>query len=460
MKVLIATAELAPLVKVGGLGDAVSGLVKALGGRGLDVDVVIPDYWGDRHRTREAMSLETPDWAEAAEAHPVEFPGPGRVFLLSTPSLPRPDPYNDAEGLGWPDNDRRFFSFSAAAASFIRSTNPDVVHLNDWHTGAVLGLLEEAPPTVFTMHNPAYQGVTDESWRDVMLRRSDAYEWYGGTNPLAGAVRLADRVTTVSPGFAAELEVEETGFGLSELLSDRGEHFVGIINGIDTEIWDPETDQHLPITYGMASVARKRKVAAELRDEVGLTGGNGPLLGMVTRLTGQKGVDLALEAVARIPDPDISFVLLGSGDPSLAESARALSGARDGRFAFVESFDEGLAHRIFAGSDLVLVPSRFEPCGLTQMQAMRYGAFPVVTPVGGLGDTVIDADTDPEAGNGFVAADVSSDALLDALGRGIRAWRSTRRRGQIRRLGMLQDWSWRRSAAKYEEIYRTIRRAR
>ena len=460
MRVLIATAELAPLVKVGGLGDALSGLVKALGGRGLGVDVVIPDYWGNRHRSGETIPLDVPEWAGPAEAHLAGFQPPGRVYLLSTPSLPRPDPYNDANGLGWPDNDQRFFSFSAAVASFIRSTSPDVVHLNDWHTGAVLGLLDEAPPAVFTMHNPAYQGVADDAWLEVLVRSPDAYEWYGVTNPLAGAVALADIVTTVSPGFAAELEVQATSFGLSELLRDRGEQFVGIINGIDTEVWDPETDDHLPVTYGLASLTRKRKVGNDLRREVGLADSSGPLLGMVTRLTDQKGVDLALNAAARITDPDVAFVLLGSGDPSLAVSARALVADQGGRFAFVEGFDEGLAHRIFAGSDLVLIPSRFEPCGLTQMQAMRYGAFPVVTPVGGLRDTVIDADDHPETGNGFVAEEVSADALLGAIDRGIRAWRSTRRRGQIRRLAMLQDWSWRQSAAKYEEIYRAIRRAR
>ena len=204
----------------------------------------------------------------------------------------------------------------------------------------------------------------------------------------------------------------------------------------------------------------EREVASNLRRELGIAESQGPLLGMVTRLTDQKGVDLALDAVARIPDPDVAFVLLGSGDPALAVSARALANDRGGRFVFIEDFDEGLAHRIFAGSDLVLVPSRFEPCGLTQMQAMRYGALPVVTPVGGLRDTVIDADGHPEEGNGFVAAEVSAEALLDAIARGIRAWRSTRRRGQVRRRAMLEDWSWRQSAAKYEEIYRAIRRAR
>lgn len=460
MRVLFATAELAPLVKVGGLGDAVSGLVKALAERGHEIDVVIPDYWGDRYRTGKAMRLDVPEWAGPAEAHLADAPGAARVHLLSSPSLPRPDPYNDARGRGWPDNDRRFFSFSAAVASFIVSTAPDVVHINDWHTGAVPGLLNEAPPTVFTMHNPAYQGVTSEAWQEVMVRRPDAYEWYGGTNPLTGAVALADMVTTVSPGFASELEVDATSFGLGELLRDRGERFIGIINGIDTEVWDPGRDGHLPVNFDTSSIAKKRKVASHLRREVGLVESSGPLLGMVTRLTDQKGVDLALDAVARIPDPDVAFVLLGSGDASLAESVRALAAKRGGRFAFVEGFDEGLSHRIFGGSDLVLVPSRFEPSGLTQMQAMRYGALPVVTPVGGLRDTVIDADEHPETGNGFVAEAVSADELSGAIDRGIRAWRSTRRRGQIRRRAMEQDWSWRVSAAKYEEIYRAIRRAR
>ena len=460
MRVLFATAELAPVVKVGGLGDASSGLVKALRGLGVEVDVVIPDYWAGRHRGGEVIGLDTPEWTGRAEAHLATISGLDPVYLLSAPSLARPDPYNDEAGRGWPDNDRRFFSFSAAVASFVERTEPDVVHLNDWHTGAVPALMEQSPPTVFTMHNPAYQGMTDGSWLDVLVRRQDAYEWQGGMNPLAGAIALADTVTTVSPGFVAELKSEATSFGLSGPLRARGDRFVGILNGIDTEVWDPGSDPHLPVRYGAESATRKRTNAAALRRELGLVDSAGPIVGMVTRLTDQKGVDLALEAITAVADLDVQFVLLGSGDRDLANSVRTMAERRKGRFAFVDAFDEGLAHRIFAGCDLILVPSRFEPCGLTQMQAMRYGAMPVVTPVGGLNDTVVDDDRAGGGGTGFVAEDVSADSISDALARAIRAWRSTRRRGQIRNRVMSREWSWRGPAADYLTLYQTISRSR
>ena len=214
------------------------------------------------------------------------------------------------------------------------------------------------------------------------------------------------------PGLCDQAEDRGDQLGLEDLLRDRGDRFVGIINGIDTEVWDPETDRHLPVTYGMSSIARKREVASNLRRELGFAESQGPLLGMVTRLTDQKGVDLALNAVARIPDPDVAFVLLGSGDPALAVSARALANDRGGRFVFIEDFDEGLAHRISPGSDLIVSPVAVRTMRADPDASDALRGPPGSTPVGGLRDTVIDADGHPEEGNGFVAAEVSAEALL------------------------------------------------
>ncbi len=460
MRVVFASAELAPLVKVGGLGDAASGLSKSLIDLGVDLDVVIPDYWGGAHRSGRPVRLETPDWAGPMEAIRADVPELGRVHLISAPALVRPHPYDDELGRGWPDNDFRFFSFAAGVTALVERIAPDVLHLNDWHTGAALGLAGSAPPSVFTIHNPAYQGTTSGSWLDVMVRRPEAYEWYGGTNPLTGAIALADAITTVSPTFAEELLHEETGFGLSGPLHARGERFSGIANGIDVSVWDPSSDGHLGATFDDRTVSRKRQIGRELRSEVGLEAGTGPMVGMVTRLTDQKGVDLALGAIEAVDGDDVSYVLLGSGDVTLADRARSLVEERAGRVAFVDGFDEGLAHRIFGGSDLVLIPSRFEPCGLTQMQAMRYGSMPVVTDVGGLHDTVVDADADPDLGTGFIADSVTVESVAGALRRGLAAWRSTRRRGAIRRRGMTRDWSWRVPAKLYMDLYETIRSAR
>lgn len=456
MRVLFATAELAPFVKAGGLGEAASGLVHALSARGVEVEVVLPDYGDLPLRLTGERPLDLPDWAGPVTARQGGLGEFARVTLVASELLKRPHPYNDPDGRGWNDNDTRFMIFSAAIAAMARLRQPDILHLNDWHTGAALGFLIEAPPSVFTIHNLAYQGQAPGSWLKLIPNRPDAYEWFGGTNPLTGAVALASRVTTVSPTFAAEAKRPETGFGVHEALAARGSDFNGILNGIDTEVWDPLTDPHLTVHYDSTNPGRKREIGRRLAEELGWAESNEPLIGMVTRLTDQKGVDLALDASTALRQLGARMILLGSGERSLADSARRIAKDIPGRFHFREGYDEGLSHRIFAGTDLYLMPSRFEPAGLTQMQAMRYGSIPVVTDVGGLHDTVVDADAHPDRGNGLVALQSSTTAVADALGRGVRAWRSTIRRGAIRRRGMAHDWSWRGPAGAYQRLYEEI----
>jgi starch synthase len=460
MRGLFATAELAPFVKVGGLGDAAAGLIRALRRRGMEIQVVLPDYGWLPLDQNDEETLDVPDWAGPARVRRGSLDGFDNVSLIATPTMARPHPYNDAFGRGWPGNDTRFFSFAAAVAALAASSRPDVLHLNDWHTGAALGFLPDPPPTVFTIHNLAYQGAADGAWLELIPHRAPAYEWYGGTNPLTGAVALADRVVTVSPSFAAEALRPDTGFGAHAALAARGDAFSGILNGIDTEVWDPAVDPYLPAHFDGANPGRKREVGRQLAAELGWEPNSEPLIGMVTRLTDQKGVDLALVAAEALPDLGARMVLLGSGDRELADEAIGLASRSGDRFAFWEGYDEGLSHRIFAGSDLYLMPSRFEPAGLTQMQAMRYGSIPVTTSVGGLRDTVVDADTDPASGNGFVAEEPKTDTLVDALGRAVKAWRTTKRRGEIRRRGMERDWSWEQPADRYLELYREITSAR
>ncbi|HVR77671.1 MAG TPA: glycogen/starch synthase [Acidimicrobiia bacterium] len=460
MRGLFATAELAPFVKVGGLGDAASGLVKALRRQDIEVEVVLPDYgWLPLEQTDE-QSLDVPDWAGPARVRRGSLNGFGNVSLVVTPTMARPHPYNDAEGRGWPGNDTRFFSFSAAVAALAEVDSPDVLHLNDWHSGAALGFLSEPPPTVLTIHNLAYQGAADGAWLDLIPYQAQTYEWYGGANPLTGSIALADRVVTVSPTFAAEALRPATGFGAHDALAARGNDFSGILNGIDTEVWNPAADPYLPVQYDVANAGRKREIGRHLAAELSWEPSTEPIIGVVTRLTDQKGVDLALEAAEALPDLGARMVLLGSGDKDLTDEATQTAGRLADRFAFLEGYDEGMSHRIFGAADLYLMPSRFEPAGLTQMQAMRYGAIPVVTDVGGLHDTVTDADADGELGNGFVAETPSSDAVADALERAVRAWRWTKRRGEIRRRGMSHDWSWDSPATQYRELYKEITSAR
>lgn len=452
MRITLVTAELAPLVKIGGLADAVAGLRKALRAAGHEVVTVLPDYsgWELAEESREVLTV--PDWVGPAAARTGSLADGSAVTLISVPGIARAHPYDGPNGHAWPDNDRRFFAFAAAAAAQVTSHPPDVVHLHDWHAGAVLGFLSDPPPSVLTIHNLAYQGRAGGEWLGRLTNRPEAYEWFGDVNPLSGAIALADRVITVSPTFAEEIVEDGGGFGLEEPLRHRWESLSGIINGLDTEVWDSLTDPLLPTHYRKPAGKKplRKRLLRELDWDDGL-----PLISMVTRLTDQKGVDLALGLVPSLPGLGARLVLLGSGDRALSQTATALAASHPDSFRFLEGHDEPMAHRLFAGSDLFLMPSRFEPCGLAQMQAMAYGTIPVTTAVGGLVDTIIDDDAMPGSGTGFLAASPTAADLVDAVQRATAAWRSPRRRKGIQRRGMASDWSWKTSAAAYVEVYRS-----
>jgi starch synthase len=458
VRVLMATAELSPFVKVGGLGDAVAGLVKSLSQIGVEVELVMPHYGTVDLADARTRSLDTPDWVGPATVHSGSLPGFERVSLIETPGSQRANPYLDQDGVPWPDLDDRFLAFSAAVARYAATTQPDVVHLNDWHTGAAAGFLEVPAATVLTIHNLAYQGARAQP-AGYTADLAGEYELGGQFNALAGAIRLCDRVMTVSPTFAREALGPDGGFGLAELLAHRGTDFDGILNGIDTDVWNPATDPALPTSFDAASLENRTRVKGDLCDEIGWARGRGPLVGMVTRLTDQKGVDLALSLVPQLVESDARMVMLGSGDRLLADLATDLATEHPDHFVFLEGYDEGLSHRIFGGTDFFMMPSRFEPCGLAQMQAMRYGSLPIVTDVGGLHDTVLDADAHPGQGTGFVAAVPEIDALSDAIERALRS-HMTPRGDEIRRRGMLRDWSWSGPARQYMHVYQELTEAR
>lgn len=457
-KVLFASAEFAPLATVGGLGLASAGLVHELRRQGVEVVLALPDYFDTELADETMIELDTPTWVGHARARSGRLDGVGDVVLVSVPGIARPHPYLDADGTGWADNDRRFFAFSAAVAALFRVVGADVLHLNDWHTATALAHFIELPPTVFTVHTLGYQGASDIGWLDAFPFHPRAFERWGATNPVAGAIRLSDVVVSVSPTYAAEIRTPESGFGLDDLLRDRGDALIGVLNGIDSEIWNPSTDRHIAATFSAARMAGKETCTSNLRSELGLPASDGPLIGMVTRLTEQKGVDLALACVPYLAGLNAQLVVLGAGDASLVAQLNHMVAAHPEHVAFRAGYDDGLSHRIIAGSDLFLMPSRFEPCGLAQMQAMQYGTIPVVTDVGGLHDTVIDVDAHPDTGTGIIAKDVTILAILDALHRAVRLWQSKSRRNGARRRGMHIDWSWkvpaRQYIAKYGEIAR------
>lgn len=454
MKVLFATAELRPLVSAGGLGEAAAGLAAALAGRGVEVVTAIPGYSHYPLDAEVRVDLDVPGWAAPASARIGTHPHAGVLAVIDVPGIARPDPYVDERGQGWADNDARFAAFSAAVAALSRAIDVDLVHLNDWHTALTPAFLGDGVPTVLTVHNLAHQGWASAAWIHRLPSHREAYAWGDAINGLAGAIRLADRIVAVSPNYAREITTDADGMGLQGILAARGNDLRGILNGIDTRAWNPATDEHAP-QFDVDDLAGKGRARAALLERVGWDDTDEPLVVMVTRLVDQKGVDLAFETARFLPGMRARMIVLGSGEARYGEWGHWLGETRPDRFWFFNGFDAPLSHLLFAGGDLLLMPSRFEPCGLAQMQAMAYGTIPVVTPVGGLVDTVTDADHDRD-GTGIVAATTDESGVVDALHRGLRAWRHAGRRRAMQRRGMTPDWSWATPAEQFIALYREL----
>ena len=458
MHVLFAAAELAPLIKVGGLGEAACGLVRSLRRAGHRVDVIVPDYGPSPLELDPTppRPVPVPAWAGPATVRRFTLDGLGPVHAVDVVGMARRHPYVHPDtGEGWADNDRRFFAFSQAVAALAEERRPDVVHLNDWHTATALAALDPAMPTVFTIHNLAYQGWADEGWLVALGPRGEAFRHGGACNPMAGAIRLAGRIVAVSPTYAAEIGRPEHAEGLDELLEAARDRLTGIRNGIDTERWNPATDRFLPAAYTAAELAGREVCGRSLRRLAGFPDDHEPIIGVVARLVEQKGIDVALDLVPLLANLPARMVLVGDGEARLVELARALAERHPDR-VFVSPYRDELAHLVAAGSDLMLVPSRFEPCGLTQMEAMAYGSIPVVNGVGGLRDTVIDADAEPDRGNGFLAHRPGPLHLMDAVHRALRAHRNDQRRRTLQQRAMRSDWSWTEPAAAYASTYRAV----
>lgn len=468
MKVLFATAELRPHARVGGLAEAAAGLVRELVRLETEVTVVLPDYGGLELTDQTTTMLATPEWTGAMTARRGSASDGTALILVGGAGLERPHPYVDPEnGMGWTDNDHRFFAFSAAIAALTIELDPDVLHLNDWHTAATLGFLADPPPTMLTIHTLGYQGVADRLWLDRIPVDPWRFAWYEGTNPLLGAIRSADTVVAVSPNYAREILTAEQGMGLHQELAAIGDRLVGIRNGIDAEAWDPATDPALSTRFALADGGDAVDAArADARRVIDSTFGldeddDGPIIAMVTRLVDQKGVDLALALVPYLEHLRLRLVILGSGQADLTRAVEdAVAQAPDRVAAVLDRYDEELAHQMFAGSDLFLMPSRFEPCGLAQMQAMAYGSIPVATAVGGLVDTVIDDDEQRGRGTGFLAARPDPLDLLDALHRATKSLSHRGRRRAIQQRGMTVDWSWHQPALAHLAHYRALARGR
>jgi starch synthase len=456
MKVMLASAEFFPLTKVGGLGVAVAGLVDELRRQGVDVDVVLPDYADAALEGETIETLRVAPFASPATARTGVHELIGPVTLVDTAGIAKPHPYVQPDGHGWPDNDKRFFGFAAAVGALAARRQPDVLHLNDWHSAAALAFLPTPVPTVFTVHTLGYQGRTAPGWLADLEHHRDCFRHDGDTNPMAGALRLADTVITVSPNYAAEICTPQFGNGLDDVLLTVGDRLVGIRNGIDTAVWNPTTDSALVVPFTASQPSGKAANRSALLRELGFPDDDRPLAVSVGRLVDQKGFDLLVPIVPLLRGLRARLAVLGSGDRGVVDALLALSASHGEDFVFYNDYDEALAHRLTAGGDLFVMPSRFEPCGLAQMQAMRYGTLPIVTDVGGLHDTVLDADAHPGTGTGFVAAKVDTMHLVDALYRAVRACNDPVRRRAIQQRGMQTDWSWQKPAADHIAIYRRL----
>ena len=443
-RVVLVAAEATRVTRVGGLADATTGLVRNLRRRGIDVHLVLPDYAAVSLDDEIREQLPVPASLGPTHARHGTIGGLGPVSLISSPGIAREHPYVDPRtGSGWADNNERFLAFCAGAAALIDLDPPGLVHLHDWHAAAVASWLEPSMPTVVTVHNLAHQGAMSCELATRLGARRAEFERDGGLNALAGAIRLADIVLTVSPSYAEEITHPTGGEGLDDLLRARGDTLIGVRNGIEPDEWQPDRNLRLPTAFDAVDLHGKAACRRALLASVGLEAApDRPVIAMIARLDAQKGIDIALALVPGLEAAGARLVLVGDGDPSLSLCAQMTEQRHRGAMRALR-FDDRVAHLVVAGSDLLLMPSRFEPCGLPQMHAMSNGTIPVVTRVGGLRDTVVDADLAPATGTGFSAPEPSVASFGDALARAGRAWHDRARWTGIQQRAMAADWSWR-----------------
>jgi len=486
MRVLHVSAELYPWVKSGGLGDVAAALPPALAALGVDARLLLPGFAGFLDAfvdITDVARLRTPFASERVRIGLARLPGTERfAYLVDHPAFyDRPgNPYAGPDGNDWPDNHRRFGLFGWAAAQLARGADrdwrPEILHCHDWHGGLAPAYLTASPPagervdTVFTVHNLAYRGLFSGAvFPELALPPAcfavDGVEFYGQVSFLKAGLFYSDCLTTVRPTYAREIQTPDFGWGLDGLLRSRAGALTGILNGVDPQIWDPRHDPHLPRAYGEADApAGKPAAKAGLQRLLGLAEDrDAPLFGVVSRLTWQKGLDLLLSTVPELAADGGQLAVLGSGDGDLEQGFAAAARAYGGRVAAVLGYDEALAHQIFGGADVVLLPSRFEPCGLTQLYALRYGALPLVRRVGGLADTVVDATAVTLAdgtATGFAFDEETPAALLAAVNRASGLMREPRIWRRMMRQAMTRDFSWDAAARQYLSLYQAMRPGR
>jgi starch synthase len=467
LRVLSVASEVFPLVKTGGLADVAGALPAALKPLGVEIATLLPGYPVVMARLRGPQPVHA--WTDL-------FGGPARLiagaeggldlFVLDAPHLyaRAGNPYLGPDGRDWPDNAFRFAALSYVAAELgsgrAGAYVADIIHGHDWHAGLIPAYLKfggagRSPATVATIHNLAFQGLFAA---DLLQRlklppeafRVEGVEYYGKIGFLKGALALADAITTVSPTYAREIQTPELGMGLDGVLRYRADRLTGIVNGIDAEIWNPATDPHLTARYAANTLQARDANKAAIRARFKLGDGNGPLVAVVSRLTAQKGIDLLLPLLPELVRQGCQFALLGSGEPAIEQGLLAAAGQYPKEIGVALGYDESLSHLLQGGADVILVPSRFEPCGLTQLYGLRYGTLPLVARTGGLADTVADGAT------GFQFSPVTGDALMATFRRALHVFAEPAAWQNMQREALAQDVSWARPAQDYARVYRAL----
>jgi len=475
MKILLATSEAVPFIKTGGLGDVIGALVNEYKNMGIEAAVILPFYrkikkaakdfgikplekeiivpLGDRFEIGKLWIGKTSEGAPA-------------YFIESNKFYDRDDLYGTPEG-NFPDNAARFTFYDRAVLETLKALelNVDVIHCNDWQTGLIPIYIKtiyknEFPKTatLMTIHNLGYQGLfwsldmqlTGLGWE---LFNIEGLEFYGKINFLKGGLLFADIVNTVSNNYAKEILTSDYGFGLDGVLKKRSKDIYGIINGIDYNDWNPETDTFIPFNYSIENLSGKAKCKKSLQKACGLSPSDSILIGMVTRLSSQKGLDLMAEAIDEIIKSGAQIIILGKGDEHFHKIFSELQKKYNGQLSVSISFDNPLAHKIYAGSDIFLMPSKYEPCGLGQLIAMRYGTIPVGRKTGGLLDTIVEYNPSAGTGTGFLFSTYSSDELFKAVKRANEFFNDKPQWLKIQKNAMSQNFSWHRSAEEYLSLY-------
>lgn len=471
LRILMVASEAQPFSKTGGLADVTTSLAQALGRLGHEVTVFTPRYRGidAGEKYGHVRAFVANQWFDA-DLYEARLGEHALAMLVDCPAFYDRAGLYAEQNTDYVDNPLRFAFLSIAAVEWALAQSPplSVVHAHDWQAGLAPVYAQRRWPTVFTIHNLAFQGVFDKGWVPALgLRWGDftvaGFEFWDRISYLKAGVMFSDALTTVSPTYADEIQRPEYGYGFDGIMRSRAKALVGIVNGIDDHQWDPARDPFLPAPFNATDPSGKRASKRALLELFGLPSDadamQRPIVAMVSRMTEQKGLDLIAAIASRLPSLDATFTIVGTGEPRFENMWRWLAATHPDRFGVFVGFDEGRAHLVEAGADMFMMPSRYEPCGLNQMYSMRYGTVPIVRAVGGLVDTVKPFNPKNGQGSGFLFSDYDPDALWGALQRALQVYRAHPK--QWRRLqvnGMKQNFSWEKSATEYVKLYRRVLR--